>query len=203
MKEQVVKESSKKSHALGILLILIGISTIAYSSYKNLNYWKKSFTYDTIEAKVTGHKYDNKGYAAIIVEYQVGEKIYSIEDTSYKKNPIHKQSIINVKYKPENPADVIIDKDKENLAPATLGLLLIIGGIIFNIIVSKYNKYKTNNTNSKQVAETKPEKNENTSNDLLQETQPIKPAATNEQPLETFSDSSTPKIAEELEVFDI
>ncbi len=203
MKEQVVKKSSKKSHALGILLILIGISTIAYSSYKNLDYWKKSFTYDTIEAKVTGHKYDNKGYAAIIVEYQVGEKIYSIEDTSYKKNPIRKQSIINVKYKPENPADVIIDKDKENLAPSTLGLLLIIGGIIFNIIVSKYNKYKIN-TNSKQVAETKPETNENARNGLLQETQPIKPAATIEQPLETFSDSSTPKIAEEeLEVFDI
>jgi len=123
---------------VGIIIIIIG--------YKlNIDYKEKSSRYIETEGTVVEYKYKNDDTKAIIVEYYVDDVKYRKASNVYTSNPKKIGSTEKIKYDPNDPQNIIFEKNSESF------MLYFVGGvfsgvgafltIVFGIL---YNKSKKN-----------------------------------------------------------
>ena len=131
------KEKTYKAPILAILFILIGTGLLIFS-FKELNaYTQKNNNYTSTEAHVIKHTYKNGKVSSVILEYTVGDNKYTIYSSSKSDCIKSYGSVVDVKYNPSNPEDVIFANRSINiLIPVAALVLLSIGLSIIIVMLS-------------------------------------------------------------------
>lgn len=118
--------TAKNGSIISIIFLLVGIAFLFFFfSQKNQTQGYVSTSgrvYDYVES------WDNDSYRylyAVVAEYVVDGKIYTIRSNSYSSHPKAIGSSIEIRYNPDNPYESVIDSnDNGNI------ILLIVGGVM-------------------------------------------------------------------------
>ena len=157
------KEKTYRMPVFALIFILIGTGLLIFS-FKELNtYTHKNNSYTSTEAHVIKHTYENGKVSSVILEYSVGENKYTFYSNDKADCVKSYGSIINVKYNPNNPEDVILANRSINIIIPVASLVLLSIGLAIIIVmlsdnvreIKRYSKIITdkdkkskNNTNS-------------------------------------------------------
>ena len=110
---------------IGLILIGAGLfwGKITYDKMKDLE--EKEKTYVETTSRVVGHKQNNDGQQAIIVEYTVDGVKYKDESDKYKDEYVEIGTAVKVKYDSTNPERIIWEENNNDNI-----IFLIISGVV-------------------------------------------------------------------------
>ncbi|MBQ6546918.1 MAG: DUF3592 domain-containing protein [Bacilli bacterium] len=155
------REKTRRMPTLALFFIIIG-TVLLVISFKDLStFYHKNNSYISTEAHVIKHTYDNGKISSVILEYTVGENkytVYSNNKTDYIKSY---GSIINVKYNPKNPEDVVFPNRGFNIVIPVASLVLLSIGLAI-VIVMLSDNVKRLRKYSKIITDKKKEDRDNT-----------------------------------------
>lgn len=112
----------------GAILLAISVREINTYSYKNNNYIRT-------EAKVIKHTYKNGQVDSSILEYFVDEDRYTTSSNNKLDCIKSYGSVVNIKYNPDNPEDIIFSDRSINIVIPIMALVLLSTGLSITIVM--------------------------------------------------------------------
>lgn len=129
------KEKTYRMPVFALIFIFIGAGLLIFS-FKELNtYTHKNNSYTSTEARVIKHTYENGKVSSVILEYTVGDNKYTVYSNDRTDCVKSYGSIINVKYDPNNPEDVIFANRSINIVIPVAALVLLSIGLAIIIVM--------------------------------------------------------------------
>ena len=121
-----------------LIFFIIGIVILLFGYKESEKYNEKSKKYIQIDAYVVDYAYSESDEGnttkAIIVEYEVDGKTYRKQSSVYTSNPKSIESVEKIKYNPENPEDIIFEKNETSFVLYLVGAVFTFVGLLLTII---------------------------------------------------------------------
>ena len=133
-----MKKFFSSNYFIALIAFVAGIGLLIYSFYTIRDYNEKNKKYIETESYVVDY-YEKDDAKYPIVEYNVDGKTY--RNTSHVGSSFPKKigSKVMIKYNPNNPEQIIWEKDSTNIIVPIFGIVFIICGVLLIIRAKKTN----------------------------------------------------------------
>ena len=116
----------------GIVFMTVG----GYFIYNNMDlikdYIDNNENFIATTGQIKEYDYNDSDLKAIIVQYTVDRKVYTMKSSVYSKMPAAIGTSVDIKYNEDNPKEAIFANDYTTLAiPIAAALSILVGFVIF------------------------------------------------------------------------
>lgn len=150
MQDAKPKKKKQRFLFIKVLFLIVGALIAGLVIYDTVNYIMKNLNYVGAEAQVISRNEGRFNTLAVVAKFRVDRKTYIVESKRYEEKPPAIDTIVDIRYNPENPEDVIFVREKPYYKLGCGGLLLFVIGLLSLISGRKKQKRLQQNPQIKE-----------------------------------------------------